>query len=329
MFGHLSSSDLTHRLRALNPDFNVKSLRLSVMKSGYIMGNTKLYAYASGVKRDVKGAHYSIVAEDSKLIRYLIKSNPDLQSMMLKLYKRGSGFKPATVAEMSSLMTFVHSEVDEYTSKFVYRKLRFISESNGIEEDDIKNELLYASTYALYKQYPRFQSRLHAVNIAKQSIHNRGINMIHEATSESRRRLISSKDGTFSSLVLPIHTLGIGQFLDNSNYLNQCNYLVTSIDGSSANGSTITSIQDAFELKNSVASIYRDIGNPTLRRLMKLWSGEYDEEFSKYLGTSNDDFADTVEPREYMISCAKFLKVPGKTAKSFLDRLRTELKDYK
>lgn len=329
VFNHISSSEMTKRIRLIEPELKIKPMRLAVMNSGYLMRNAKLFTYAKAAQTgNIRANDYDLNPEDAKLVKYLLGTSPDLSRMLSGLYARGKGYKPATIGQMVNLVGYVNKEVEDFTSKFVYRKLRFIAESNGSEEKDLRNTLLYKATYAIYRQYPRFKSRLHAVNIAKQTIHNTGINMILEATSESRSRLVASKDGTFSSTVLSLDSIGTGHFLDHSTYLNQCNYLVTSINGGCAQGDTLTSMHDRFELKQSVSALYKDIGNPVLRNLMKLWSGEWDEGFSNHLGRPNDEWFDTAETTEYLVACAKYLKVPGSVAKAFLAKLRSDLKDY-
>src|SRR5205085_1438118 len=117
------------------------------------------------------------------------------------------GYKPLTPAKLDNLITDVINEIETHTSKFVFKKHTFILDSEGEDAKSIKQELYFWATYAILKAYPRIDSFLHAVNIAKTALHNRGINLIYEHTAQSRKRLIKNPDGTFSSRQVPLQSL--------------------------------------------------------------------------------------------------------------------------
>lgn len=326
-FRHETSSGLTSAVKKIDPDLKVKPVRMAVMGNGFVLNHLKCFTYAQAVTGKVRGGQFGLSDRDSQIARYALRTYPGFQESLKGLHSRG--YKMTTPQNLSALVGHVIKEVDDYTSKFVYKKLRFVYQSQGLEPHDIKQDLFSWATYAVLRAYPQYESRLHAVNIAKQVIHNQGINLILSTASEGKQRISSNADGTFGSKVLPLHLIGTGAFLEHSSYLSQCNYLVSSIDGSSAGGSTVDNIQDRFELKRSVTSVYRSIEDPRLRRLMKLWSGEWDDGFSAYLGVSNDDWFEEVPASQYLIECAKYLQIPGREAKIFLETLRGHLKDYK
>lgn len=319
-----SASDLSSTLKEVDPLVKPGKLRHNLMADGNILCNVKLFTYACCHWQGLPGHLYGVSHKDSALISSVLDNNPKLNTSLHK-YRR-DGYKPITVGKMSKLVGYVLENTEEYTAKFVNAKLRFIVQSNGIRPEDIQNDLFSWALYAIYRAYPKVESPLHAVNIAKQAIHNRGINFIKENTSQSRERFTKHADGTFGSVHVPIHLMNAST-LDGGDYITQLNHLVVTVDGKSADGLSTTNVQDSYDLKVSISSIYRK--QPSrLKRLMKLWSGDYDEGFSKTLPIPNDEWVDKVDRKTYVLACVDYVGVPRTIALNFMKTLKSKLNDY-
>ena len=108
-----------------------------------------------------------------------------------------------TLVQFQSIQAMVCKETEQWRKKFAYRKLRFVYQGNGMEQDDIVHELMVHGLRSLGVTYPRIDSELHAVNIAKRSMHNQGMTIIKAATTEKSRRIVNTNGG-FESVVTTI-----------------------------------------------------------------------------------------------------------------------------
>jgi len=322
IFRIIDGTQLALDVREVNAEFSPKKVRLALLSNGVILKNIKLFTYYSSQFQGIPAELFNVNDMDEDII---IRELEDklLRSGLRKLVR--AGYKPLTLQQMSKLVDEVVTEVDLYTTKFVQRKLRFVYEMNGQTMTDIKQDLLGWGIYALYRAFPKIDSQLHAVNIAKQSIHNRGINLIMESTSQSRQRLQKKEDGTFVSKNLPLQYLLTPT--GSNEPLTQCNHMIVSMGGGSANDLTLANIHDNYDLKISVRSFYTKL-NPRWRRLLKIWSGVYDKEFSAHLGIDNDEWIDKVDRSEYLVKSSRFLKFQDDAAKRFFVYLKKHFAAY-
>ena len=325
-FRAISATELATSLRGINSDFSPKKVRLALLNNGSILKNVKLFTYASASYKGVPSHIFDISPRDEKIILHRLHNDYMFHKFLRGLLRQG--YKPLTPKKMDRLVQDVVAgpEFTSYIGKFVNKKLSFIVKSTGIKPADMTQDLCSWGTYALYRAYPRMESFLHAINIAKQAAHNRGINLIMENTSQSRERFSKNSDGTFSSVNVPLHTMLTPNGTNQP--LTQCNHLIVNLTGASAESMHVGNVQNAMELKLSIKIIYSKLP-PRLQHLMRLWAGKHDVIFSEFLGEDNDEVYDQMNRKEYMLKCVEFLKVPERVAKDFYHTLRRQFKDYK
>lgn len=325
VFRVTNASEFAASLRGVNEDYSSKRTRLLLLKNGTILKNLKLFAYASAKYSGVPRQLYKINEKDEGIVLHCLDSDRRFRGSLHKYLRKG--FKPLTLQTMNRLVNDVIKEVDHaHVPKFVHKKLRFVIQSTGIEASDLKQDLYSWGAYSIYKAYPQIESFLHAVNIAKRAIHNRGINIIMENTSQSRLRYIKNDDGTFGSKHVPLHAMLTPTGTDE--VLTQCNHMIVDLRGNSAQGKSINNVQEDSDLKIAIQQVYSGTHSSTLKHLMKLWSGQYDKDFSEYLEQDNDEWYEEVDRKEYMCECARYLKVGRKEATEFYQNLRSKLKVY-
>jgi hypothetical protein len=170
--------------------------------NGYIMKNCKLYAYACYVARK-KGEKlpsaksFEVDAYDSLLLRRLNLKNLNINH-----------FRTFTLAEFEKVVNdmVTSSEIKNYCGKFVSKKMSFLMKSFGESREDIEAHLKEMAIVAVYKQYPRFMTHLHMLNVAKAQIHNKGHTFITASTSKSRQKLTQHEDGSFEAVHVDIST---------------------------------------------------------------------------------------------------------------------------
>jgi hypothetical protein len=148
--------------------------------------------------------------------------------------------------------------------------------------------------------------------IAKTAIHNRGINIIKESTSDSRQSLIKKDDGTYESLVVPLDSLpnpgSVDAFVSTS-------YLFVGIEGKQED-----KFFDNFALNQLLNC---DKLKPRQRRFLHLLLGKPDVDFSVFIGEDNVDAAHDWNFDRYLAKCCAFLKVPEPAGRKFLLSLRS------
>lgn len=326
-FRAITASELGRTLRFAHEEFSPKKVRLALLSNGAILKNVKLFTYASASYKGIPSDIFGVSPRDEKIILHRLEHDYTFHKFLRGLIRKG--YKPLTPKKMDRLVQDVVAGPDftSYIGKFVNKKLSFIVKSNGIKPLDITQDLCSWGTYALYRAYPRFESFLHALNIAKQAAHNRGINLIMENKSQSRERFQKNTDGTFSGVNIPIHTLTTPVGFDRVSALTRCNHLMVNLSGASAANLSPSSIQNDFELKLSVKLVYNKL-SPRLQHLMRLWAGRYDERYSAFLGIDNDEAFESWSRKEYMLKCVEYLEIPTKIAQNFYYTLRRQFKDY-
>jgi hypothetical protein len=158
--------------------------------SGYMLRNVKLWVF-NGVYSAMDDFE---VAQDD--LAYFECLDYDTKQEIAALRER---CRPISLAEMDYAVDLCIDEVREYAIKYVKSKLRFIYKSEHYDPEDFALELLTHCIVAIYNQYPRIDSTLHAVNVCKRVIKNMGTNIIKKFTSSGRSTLYRNGDGTFSS----------------------------------------------------------------------------------------------------------------------------------
>lgn len=171
--------------------------------SGYVLKNCKLYAWACWSAR-VLGKKMP----SPKLFEVDVEDAKVLKRLNLKHLESRSGFRYTTYTlktfdRMTQEMLYA-PELRNYIGKFVTKKMGFLMKSYGETRHDLETQLKESAILVWYKQYPRFDSDLHMINVAKAQIHNVGQTMITTLTSKSRQRLTRNADGTFDSLAVDI-----------------------------------------------------------------------------------------------------------------------------
>jgi hypothetical protein len=223
-----------------------------------------------------------------------------------------------TIPKLDSFVVKAILSLDDYIKKFVRKKLIFITHGGHFTFDDIVSELRMYGIYAAYQQYPLVDSYLHLTNIMKRGIHNFGINMIKQNTTQSRQVLHRNDDGTFSGLKMSMSASSGGY--------------VSAIGATDIEGDCIEeSSEDDFE--TSIDSINLLKSTKGLKRdFLILHTGIFNQDFSDYLvevgiNVPNDEWFDIClrnDIKDYTNQCADYLNVTRYKAHTFLNELRNE-----
>lgn len=264
---HLMNQLSYAKLKPVLPD--CKTVITRARSSGYLLKNCKLYAHNAAHGRTSPAA-FDVQEGDAPLLR------------SLELRYRFE-CQPLTIKELDGAISGILSsrEMRDHVGKLVFKKMKFLR-SYGHDLEDIRFNLLERANYVLLKQYPLFKSDLHMTNVAKTAIHNEAMDFIKAQTRQKRQSLTPNGDGTFNSLIVPIH-------------LMQEPIAITPDDFIRDSLMSIASLEATFK--------------PRTKRFLSVMAGQYDQEFSEFLGRPNDDFIETADYERYRTLLEEFLSV--------------------
>ena len=258
-------------LKSLSPADGL--LAEELCRDGDFLKNGKLYLYAYVRGKNPVAYQYGVTEDDASLLRCCV---PYLKG--LDLSRRAYSLK-----EMDTVTQCLFTKpISDWMGKFISKKLRFLVMSYGVSVSDLREEMLYAGILAIYKTYPHFESPLHAINIAKRSMHNAAFRLVSYHTKACRNALYQEPDGQFQSKLVPWDAL--------SNDL-RTNDLER---------------REAEETRQSIRQLLGQV-EPKHKRFLDLALGTADKEFSVYLGIDNDDAVHSMPYKRYLTAVSKFL----------------------
>ena len=284
LFGNITKNEMKESFRYADLDVT----KVDLVQHGYLCRNCKLFVYALATGKALEAKHYGVERRDTKALTW-VAHHVDIDT---------SWCDPWNLARLEKNENAIVYGLKTYIGKFVTKKMTFLIKSYGLHRHDIETELYCAGLWALHKKYPFFETSLHAINTVKTAIHNRGMDIIAKNTREKNQRLIRNKDGTFESVNVDV--------------------------------SVLNSLQapEPFEMR------YRDEreGLKSLQKVMNdrgalyisLARGEYNADFSDYIGLNNTEAAEE-NYDSYLRKVDRFLKVTPEERERFFGKLRRVL----
>ena len=258
----------------------------------YVLKNCKLYAYAVHQNRKsgiaTSPAKFSIHSTDVGFLRGL-----DLSRIKSK-------FKSYSVFDYDNLegSILTSSHLKAHIGKFISKKLIFLTRSYGLSRDEIHMHLLHSALFALRKQYPVYESELHALNICKTAIHNSGMGLIEFWTRDKRNALLK-ENGSFQAVHVQYDLMtNIGVAPEHDNEF-RCNL------------QSLVSLAETLEPKHA--------------EFLSAAAGVYDPAVSMFLGAPNDDVALTWKYDRYLSEVRGYFKITEQDQASILSSLRSKM----
>lgn len=269
--------------------------------NGYVLKNCKLYAWACWSARVLdaqmpKASDFKVHPDDAKILKRL-----NLQHLEERTTKHGLPRYPAytlkTFDDLTARM-LASSELRNYIGKFVTRKMTFLMKSYGETRHDLETQLQESALLAWYKQYPRFESDLHMVNVSKTQIHNTGHTMITSLTAKSRQKLSQNADGTFDAVQVDIDILA----------------------DVSAPPQYGQALRDHLQALSAVEHKL----NQRAKDFLMCAAGQYHEGLSQFLKVRNDEAADEWPYSRYMAQCQRYFG----TTQEKVEKLFSSIRNY-
>ena len=261
-----------------------------LLVDGYFLKNCKLYIYKV-LQNSICINSYKDFGLSKDDARCLISCRKFLSSV-------DTSWPAYSIEDLDECINqLLTHKLDEYMGRFITKKLSFLVKSYGLTYHDIKMDMIFSGINAIYKSYPKFESKLHALNTAKRAIHNAGIGLIAYNTKECRSQLIKDQDGLFQHKLRDISSIGEIPYTDR---------------------------KDTIDDFDSLMHLLPHIGYRG-RKFIELASGRYDLEFSKFLGKDNVKYLDETKYSSYMKQIRSFLGVSNKEVSVFLEKVRARL----
>lgn len=320
----MTSREFTYEVRnVLEQNVNVIDLRRD-LQIGYYMRNVKLWLWYCWTNKVPREKSYNImkhfgVEEHDKILYRIMRYNEFHHAELNKLSLKYKSHKPAVYDKH---ITETLSSLHGYTHRFIWAKLRFLTMGSETTVDDLFMELQYYALYAMMKQYPKVDDKLHLVNIAKRAIHNFGINLIHHHTTQGRAVWDYNEEGQATNLVKSSYDM----MFDSAAYEDS---VVSSINGSEE---PYADEQDKLDNSISVSKVL-DQHKGKRRKFLELLTGTYDPKFSGFLHKQglkdNDELFDSLSKRDkldhYIDHASRFLGVSTYKTHVFLNEVRSQL----
>jgi hypothetical protein len=269
-----------------------KKVWSTAAESWYVLKNCKLYAHAHYVNRRsglaTSPAKFGISAEDVGLLK-----NLDLSHIKVR-------HKSYSVFDFDNLegAILTSSALKAHIGKFISKKLIFLSRSYGLSREEIHGHLLHSALFALRKQYPVYESELHATNICKTAIHNAGMGLIEYWTRDKRNALLR-ENGGFQAVHVQYDVLSdVGVEPEHNNELRQ-------------------NLQSLVALTSKL--------KPKAANFLSAAAGLYDPGVSLFIGTDNSEAAEHWNYSRYLTGLRAYYGVSEGQQRNLLDKLRQKM----
>jgi hypothetical protein len=309
--------------------------RKQLASSGDVNKCMKFYIYEKVVNGgQVDHKKYNVSEADADFIKKLLKlKNANVLYLIKGLLTYGKEAPPRCMEEFNSGIVRVYPELELSTDKYISKKFRWLETAGQNERENLRADMMMFAMYAIYRAYPHITNLRHMRNIGIRAIHNRGVNILKEQSTQKRKRMVQNEDGTFSGVVLSIDHRGFNavQTVDygTGGSISVCNHMMSGLDGKSVEYERPTDVDRKRDLKRTVEQLTVRVKGVQPKTFMSLLMGEHNVEFSKFLGQPNDEAVDTMPREEYAERVREFLKVPEEKARAFVKALRKELAEFR
>lgn len=294
LFSRIDQKRLIEIIKEECPECEERILE-AVRKSGYVLINCKLYAWAFWQYRQGKTGgkpkpeQFEIRAVDvAFLSRINLKHiSSDYPSYTLNEYR-------ALVADATTSKT-----IQDYIGRFISHRMTFLLNNYGVKRRELEHDMMLAACRAIHMGYPYFESELHLRNTAKTAIHNEGESKVTYYTAPSRQKLIKNAEGEYVSVEVSTEELAEVE----------------------AQGDYLEHIRDRLE---GLVRLSERMPQKVQRFLMAC-AGQYDKEFSEFLQINNSDAVEEMAYSRYVGQARKYFGYSPTDVKRLFNSLKAQL----
>ena len=331
------ASELTETLKE-HLDWTGKEgieFRKQLAGNGTVNKCLKFYIYEKVINGGrVDESKYEVSESDATFIkRFLRLRHRNVLFLIKGLQQYAKTYPARCMQEFNRGIVRVYPELELTCDKYISKSFRWLDQSGQLERDTLRSDMMMFAMYAIYRAYPQIDNLMHMKNIGIRAIHNRGVNILKEQSTQKRQRMSKNDDGTFSGNLLSFDHRGFNavQTVDygTGGNISVCNHLMTGLDGKAVPYERPQDVDRKRDLQRTVEQLNIKIKGVQPKTFVSLLMGEYHAGFSEFLGESNDEAVDTMPRGEYAEKVREYLKVPEDTAKKFVNQLREHLAGFR
>lgn len=290
VFKGCNQSDVRKLVEEREIPFDFLHWRRHLHSNGDFLLCAKVYCYAFFCAKRFYDKNFlvdsSLSKEDQSLCRAAVL-HPTLWST-LEVHAQNKCVVWDEVAFQEFVQTILtDKDLVSFTRSFIFMKLNFLTTIFDDTREGLTSDLNTWALFSLLKAYPHIEDVGHGLAIAKTTIHNRGINIIHERRSRQRDRASNWHVNleTCFNATAPDPTSGSGFSFQAS--------LTSGIDGN-PRPSISSEMSDAIAaLKCSPSLSKRE------RRAVSLLTGDHCDAFSAALGQPNETAVESMPYQRY------------------------------
>lgn len=293
LFSRIDQKRLVEIIREDCPDAEERILD-AVRKSGYLLINCKLYAWAFYKARMGKGEKPAPEAYEIRPVDVAFLSRINLAHVSLD-------FPSYSLSEYRTLVADATTSkpIQEYIGRFISKRMTFLIRNYGVKRDDLEHDMMLSACRAIHMGYPHFESELHLRNTAKTAIHNEGESKVTYYTAPTRQRLERNDDGEYTSI--EVSTEELAEVEAQTNYLDH--------------------IRDRLE---GLVRLSERLA-PQVQRFLLACAGQYDKGFSDFLKTNNAEAVEDMAYSRYLGQARAYFGYSPNDVKKLFNSLRTQL----
>lgn len=335
IFRRISYKQLVARATRLFGRMDYKTMWRVTLADGYVVKNIKCWLFWC-IKHGLRGAEAAVAAQQFEVRVHDLTLRLWLTRDCVQHLRRLAAAHPALKLQtLDARVVNIYQSMQDWLAKFVYRKMRFVYQQQGLDAHDMKMEVFAKGVLALYVTYPAVHTMLHATNIVKSAAHNYGINMVIQQTHDRRARLIVNADKTFGSRVVALDDRVIQEL--ESLAVNDSRQQDLALDVERLFNKYPAKAQSG---EISLRHLLYEADATTIplmskkQRLLAMLMGYEDWEFNQWLSTchriqsSSSEYLDRAEPQRFIAMACRFLNVPEDQGQKFIARVGFRLRDY-
>lgn len=325
------------QLKNVGDPVSAKVFRLGLIEDSYLISDLKFMAlnlcFRSPSVANLKELQldFNVVRNDVVLLRKCFSNRRWRNSLKASDRIKSLTLQDVTLAGRTRLqgeLPGIIKAIMPSIKSVVYRKMRFLVNSENMELTDYHNELMCKALQAYYTMIPTNKTDAHVVNCLRVTCNNHALNIISARTSIKRRRMDNTGADGFGGYSFSLKTVSENQ-------------MAVMADG------TESSYEDSLNANNeghadrlvsllSYERLLRRMGKTTVREnILSVLSGHECPKFTEYLINCNvirdgEDCIDFVERNGFptiVRRMSAFYRVAPEKLSRFLEHVGRELKE--
>ena len=269
---------------------------------GYILRHIKPWLWWGIKKGSINPAIFGVKRKDSELVYVARHLEKDCKALLK--------YKAISAENLEKAVDESKKEMREYARKFAGKRLRFMKDSAWEKTThDFAMELYSLALRDVFVQYPKIDTKAHFVNIMKQSVSRRGVNLIRDHIRSGKAIVGDGEETKFGG-----ESREVDEWMQKTISIDEVDEDTISIDEDEVNDSKAT-------MHTIMASVGKDKEDAVI-----ILAGLWHEGFSEHLGEDNTDlFARSMmagSGAKYMRECSKYTGLSKKELEALVSEIR-------